>query len=116
MSTFPASTRNRTRFDRFSPPLDFAGVNAFALRALPGLLAQWLPEGRREGNEWVARNPTRNDQHPGSFKINLLRGQWADFATGDKGRDVISLYAYLNGLSQGRACRELAGLLGVPHG
>ena len=37
----------------------------------------------------------------------------ADFATGDKGGDAISLFAYLNGLQQGQAARALAQRLGV---
>jgi hypothetical protein len=45
------------------------------------LLAQWLPDGKREGREWVARNPTRPDTHLGSFKTNLDTGIWCDFAT-----------------------------------
>ena len=46
-----------------------------------------------EGHEYVARNPTRADRRPGSFKINLRTGRWADFATGDKGGDPVSLAA-----------------------
>lgn len=38
------------------------------------LITRWLPGGRREGNEWVALNPTRPDAHPGSFKVNLETG------------------------------------------
>ena len=53
-------------------------------------------------------NPTRNDRHPGSFKVNLRSGVWSDFATGDAGGDPISLFAYLNGLSQLEAARSLA--------
>src|SRR3712207_8343023 len=67
--------------------LNFRTINAVALASLPALLARWLPDGRREGNEYVARNPRRHDHHPGSFKINLTRGAWADFATGDRGGD-----------------------------
>ena len=46
----------------------------------------------------MARNPTRPDRRPGSFKINLTTGRWADFATGDRGGDPVSLAAYLFGL------------------
>jgi hypothetical protein len=96
---------------------DFAGVNAAALAALPLLLERWLPGGRIEGGrEYLACNPRRTDRHPGSFKINLLTGRWADFATGDSGGDVISLAAYLAGIGQGEAARSLAGMLGVGHG
>lgn len=43
----------------------------------------------------------------------LRSGRWADFATDDKGGDVISLAAYLSGLSQAEAARELARALGI---
>ncbi|RKQ72501.1 hypothetical protein [Oceanibaculum indicum] len=95
---------------------DFRRVNAIALGRLPDLIRQWLPDGRREGNEWVARNPTRADHRPGSFKINLMTGQWGDFATGDTGGDVISLVAYLSQLGQADAARRLALQLGMNDG
>jgi hypothetical protein len=60
------------------------------------------------GNEWVARNPTRNDHRLGSFKVNLRSGRWADFATGDCGGDLISLRAYLDGVRQSEAARRIA--------
>ncbi|SIO51096.1 hypothetical protein SAMN05444722_2896 [Rhodovulum sp. ES.010] len=91
----------------------FVAVNAACLANLPRLLAAWLPDGRRIGREWVARNPTRADRRPGSFKINLATGRWADFATGDSGGDPVSLYAYLNGVSQGEAARELIETWGM---
>src|SRR5689334_8853699 len=96
-----------------SAPVDFARVNAAALAALPALLARWLPDGRQMAGEWVARNPRRADRHPGSFKINMRTGRWGDFATGDKGSDVVSLAAYLAGLGQAEAARELARTLGI---
>ena len=77
------------------------------------LVAEWLPEGRREGQEWVALNPTRADSHLGSFKVNLVTGQWADFATGDQGGDLISLYGYLYGLKNGQAATRLMETLGL---
>jgi hypothetical protein len=93
--------------------LDFKNINHAAMQALPILLRRWLPDGKRRGSEWVARNPTRNDRRPGSFKINLRTGRWADFAAGDKGGDVIGLYAYLRSIRQIDAARELGRLLGV---
>ena len=101
-----------TRFSR----LDFATVNTAALRALPDLLARWLPDGRAQGVEWVARNPRRDDRSPGSFKVNLRTGRWADFATGDRGGDPVSLAAYLHGLRPIEAGRRLAAMLGLPGG
>ena len=96
--------------------VDFDTVGSAALSQLPLLLARWLPDGRREGNEWVARNPTRADTRPGSFKINLRTGKWADFATGHKGGDAISLAAHLHGLTQVEAARKLAAMLGLRAG
>ena len=52
----------------------------------------------------------------GSFKVNRYNGRWADFATGDKGGDPISLVAYLADVSQGEAARLLARMLGVERG
>jgi hypothetical protein len=71
------------------------------------------PDSKRQGREWVARNPTRLDAHLGSFKINLDTGAWADFATDESGGDLVSLYAYLNRLSQGQAALELSEQLGL---
>lgn len=76
------------------------------------LVPRWLPDGHREGNEWVARNPTREDRTRGSFKINLRRGVWFDFATGEGGGDLISLYAYLNNIRQGQAAHRIAKEIG----
>ena len=93
--------------------IDFARVNGAALAALPALLARWLPDGRREGHEWVALNPRRADRRLGSFRVNMNNGKWADFATDDRGGDVVSLAAYLAGAGQAEAARNLAGMLGV---
>ncbi len=89
-------------------PIDFAAINRACLGSFDLLLRQWLPDGKRRGDEWEARNPTRADRRPGSFLINITRGVWADFATGDRGSDPVSLYAYLRGLSQTEAARELS--------
>ena len=98
--------------------VDFEATNRAAVSALPLLLARWLPGGKRVGCEYVALNPKRTDRHLGSFKIALSgprTGMWADFATGDKGRDVISLAAYLFGLSQSDAARRIANMLGIRY-
>ena len=96
--------------------LDFVAIDRAASGNMLPILRRWLPDGRVEGQEFVARNPTRADRHPGSFKINLRTGRWSDFATGDKGGDVVSLAAYLHGLSQAEAARRLAVMLGVGSG
>jgi hypothetical protein len=70
---------------RRRPHLDFDAINREALACLPAVLHRLLPDGRREGREYLALNPRRGDRHLGSFKINRCNGRWADFATGDKG-------------------------------
>jgi hypothetical protein len=97
-------------------PLDFAAINRAALAAFPAVLARVLPGGKRVGTEIVALNPRRADRRLGSFKINRYNGRWADFATGDKGGDPISLVAYLAGVLQGEAARLLARMLGLEAG
>jgi len=96
--------------------IDFSKVNAAAISALPLLLDRWLPGGRREGREYVARNPRRADRAAGSFRINITTGRWADFATDDTGGDPVSLAAYLFDLSQLDAARRLAAMLGMHEG
>jgi hypothetical protein len=95
--------------------IDFDAINRAALADLPALLRRWLPDGRIVGAEYIARNPRRQDRKPGSFKINIRTGRWADFSTGDKGGDVISLAAYLFGQGQAEAAWSLAEMLGVGH-
>ena len=97
-------------------PINFAEINRAALAAFPAMLARILPGGKRVGPETVALNPRRADQNLGSFKVNRFNGRWCDFATGDKGGDVVSLVAYLEGVSQGEAARRLARMLGLEIG
>jgi hypothetical protein len=112
----PAGDRAETSGVMTCGSLDYARINTVALPALPALCARWLPGGKRVGREYVALNPTRADKRAGSFKVNLASGKWADFATGDKGGDVVSLAAYLFGLRQSDAARRLADALGISGG
>ena len=95
--------------------IDFDDINRAALARLPELCARWLPDGRRRGHEYVARNPLRNDKLAGSFSINLRTGRWSDFAADARGGDVVSFAAYLAGVRQSDAARRLADMLGVHH-
>jgi hypothetical protein len=99
---------NRLAGIRLRSGLEFQRVVVSALTNAEQLVPLWLPHGRRKRNEWVVRNPTRSDRRPGSFKVNLRTGQWADFATGDAGGDLISLRAYLDGVRQSDAARRIA--------
>jgi hypothetical protein len=77
------------------------------------LVRRWLPDGRREGAEWITLNPRRVDHRKGSFKVNLTTGRWSDFATGDAGGDLVALAAYLFGLKQSEAAVKVAEAFGV---
>ncbi|MDR0770736.1 MAG: hypothetical protein LBE75_06010 [Burkholderiales bacterium] len=92
---------------------DFKRIADAARASAETLLAEWLPHGRRDGHEWKSLNPTRADTREGSFSINLNSGAWADFATDDKGGDLISLYAYLQGVPMGEAAKAVAVRLSI---
>lgn len=78
------------------------------------IVQRWLPQGRRSGREWVARNPTRADNKLGSFKVNLVTGRWAEFAAPPAGGgDLISLAAYLFSLDQAEAAKRVAEMIGI---
>jgi hypothetical protein len=96
--------------------IDFARINAEALLCLDAVCRRLLPSGRREGREYVALNPRRPDHHLGSFKVNLKTGVWADFASRDKGRDPVSLVAFIEGCKQGQAALKLARMVGIDAG
>jgi CHC2 zinc finger len=93
--------------------VDFGVVNAAARANLPAVLERIMPNGRRERREYMALNPRRADRHLGSFQVNIQTGKWADFATGDKGGDPISLVAYVENVSQFDAALRLAKMLGI---
>ena len=94
-------------------------IQRIADAALPQadmLLADWLPDGTRKGVEYWPTNPVRGDRQPGSFSINTTTGTWHDFASGDKGGDLVSLMAYLRGCRQMDAARMIAAQLGMAFG
>ena len=96
--------------------IDFREI---ARRTLPNLimiLDQLGVTHRRSGPEIEMLNPTRDDRRFGSFRISMRSGRWSDFATGDAGGDVISLFAYLRGCRQIDAARRIATLLKVGAG
>lgn len=91
-------------------PIDFASLAGALLDRAYTLVPQWLPGGVQRGHEYVCADLSGGAG--GSFSVNLTTGAWADFATGDKGGDLISLYAAIHGLNNGQAARELMGQLG----
>src|ERR1700730_11847080 len=96
--------------------IDFETINRAAIAVLPVILQRLAPGGKIVAGEYVALNPTRADRRPGSFKVNMRTGRWGDFATGDRGGDPVSLYAYVEGVSQVEGARRLARMLAVKLG
>jgi putative DNA primase/helicase len=94
---------------------DFIGeVAAAALADFDGAMDfLGLSGGKNQGREYLPINPTRNDHKPGSLSINRDSGAWSDFATGDRGGDLVALAAYLVGRRQIEAAERLADFLGI---
>ena len=95
--------------------IDFTLINNQILAQSPQILREWLPRGKVAGREYIALNPTRADNTLGSFKINYQTGVWEDFSggPGDKGGDLVSLYAYIKGIKQGEAAKQIAEDLNI---
>lgn len=98
-----------------NPPAEnIKATAAQALAHIETVCAHWLPDGKKAGHEWEI-----GDRHgtPGkSLKVHLSgakAGMWADFSTGDKGGDLVSLVAYIDGISQGDAAHRLAEFLSL---
>ena len=89
-------------------------INKAALAAFPAVLARLLPGGKacRRGIRRAQSAPRRSSSRIAS-RSTATTARWADFATGDKGGDPISLVAYLADVSQGEAARLLARMLGL---
>lgn len=94
------------------PRINFAHIQQRALPHLLAILRRVLPGGKVVGREYIALNPRRHDNRPGSFKVNLLTGRWADFAVSASGGDVVSLVAYLFALSQSEAAQRVICMIG----
>lgn len=86
---------------------DFQGLNSQLLTSAEAHVAAWLPAGKRRGHEWVVGS--LSGEQGSSLSINLNTGKWSDFATGEVGGDLISLYAAVHRLGMGDAYRELGG-------
>lgn len=93
-----------------SSPIDYEGLNRSLLNRARDLFQSWYPNGRFEGKEFKIGN--RSGEVGGSLSIDINTGLWADFATGDKGGDIVSYYAYKEGLKQGEAATALSKEIG----
>lgn len=93
--------------------MNFKKINQLALAQAENVVSHYAPNGKLEGREWVACNPSRSDNSARSFSVNVDTGLWADFATNDKGGDLVSYVAHCLRISQGDAYKTIAHFLGV---
>lgn len=91
-------------------PIDFTRLASALLDRADSLVPDWLPGGKRNGAEWECADLSGGKGT--SLRVNLHTGKWADFATDDKGGDLISLYAAIHNIDNGTAARQLMEMLG----
>lgn len=93
------------------PPINFKALAEALLAMAEHLVPQWLSGGKRWGHEWVCGSLQGEEGE--SCSINLNTGQWGDFASGEQGGDLLSLYAAIHGLPMGKAAVACARDLGL---
>lgn len=91
--------------------LDFDAIENGLASVVPEILENILPGGRMIGREYVCSDLTGG---PGdSCRFNVENLKFADFATGDKGHGIVSLYSKVKGISNPEAARILAAEYGI---
>lgn len=78
-----------------SDPINFAALAAQLLARADSLVPDWLPGGKRRGHEWECGSLSGGAGD--SCQINLHTGAWADFATDERGGDLLALYRAMHG-------------------
>jgi putative DNA primase/helicase len=94
-----------TERDRL-PPIRFRELAEALLARAEQLVPAWLPGGTKRGHEYACASVSGGEGT--SCSVNLVTGAWADFATGEQGGDLLSLYAAAHGLSMGKAALQVA--------
>jgi hypothetical protein len=84
---------------------DFAAYGRDLLGRAENLVPIWLPNGKREGREWKVGS--LRGEAGRSLSINLRTGAWGDFAAGEKGGDLLALYAAIHDVPMLEAARQL---------
>lgn len=92
------------------PPINFAALADALLARADTLVPMWLPGGVHRGNEYVCGSLSGGSGTSCSVNIGNgeRAGRWSDFASDEKGNDLISLYAAINGLTMGKAAVQVA--------
>lgn len=92
------------------PPPKYQALNAVLLGRIEQLVTEWLPGGKKEGKEYKCGSLSGGKGDSCSVNVSGQEGLgcWSDFATGEKGGDLISLYAAIHGLGMTMAAVTLA--------
>ncbi|MBC7620902.1 MAG: virulence protein E, partial [Candidatus Saccharibacteria bacterium] len=88
------------------PPIKFSALADALLARADTLVPAWLPGGVQRGHEYACGSLSGGMGT--SCSVNLTNGRWGDFATDEKGNDLVSLYAAINGLTMGKAALQVA--------
>jgi len=84
---------------------DYAGLNRYLCSRSREILPRWFRNGKISGNEFKVGNLAGDTGD--SLSINLNTGVWSDFATDEKGGDLVSLFASKLKISQSDAFKRL---------
>lgn len=90
---------------------DFKELNDQLKTSVITLLHDWLPGGNVLGREYSCGDLSGSKGK--SLRVNIETTLWKDFATGDAGGDLISLYAKIKNIGNFEAYRYLSGIQGV---
>jgi hypothetical protein len=90
--------QSRTPISSPPPPVDYAALNAAALRNGRFLIQELFPGGRIRSLQCIV----------GDFTINYRDFTWEDSATGERGADLISALEHVYGHSSDRAAHLVA--------
>lgn len=88
------------------PPIKFKELADALLARASTVVAMWLPGGVLQGHEYVCGSLSGGSGT--SCSVNIVTGRWADFASDDKGNDLVSLYAAVHGMTMGKAALHVA--------
>ena len=93
------------------PPINFAALADALLARAPSLVPEWLPGGVVAGHEYKCGSLSGGGGD--SCSVNLTSGKWADFATDERGSDLLSLWGAMHGVRGFEAARSVAKAYGL---